>query len=162
MLGEQRGTVIFGIDVIMVIATSRHCLMRPFSQSDQTTDLIIGAFFHVYNDLRFGFLEAVYANALAIELRERGLQVEREVPVDVYYRGIAVGKYRVDLLVDGRIVVEVKACKSLDPSARFQTLNYLRAMNRPVGLLLHFGPRPSVQRVELDVSRVARPRQFHG
>lgn len=147
--------------MIVVILTRVPPCMRPSPESDQTTDLIIGSFFHVYNTLRFGFLEAVYANALAVELRERGLTVEREVPIDVYYRGVVVGSYRVDLLVDGRIVVEVKACKSLDPSARFQTLNYLRAMDRPVGLLLHFGPRPSVQRVALDTRRVVTPREFH-
>ena len=120
-------------------------LAHPAASS--TTDVVIGAFFDVYNTLRFGFLEAVYSNALAHVLRGHGLEVEREVPIAVNFRGVDVGHYRVDLLVCRQVIVEVKATRSLDPSARYQTLNYLRATGMPVGLLLHFGPRAHFHRV---------------
>ena len=110
-------------------------------------EIVIGAFFDVYNTLRFGFLEAVYVRALEYELRSRGLDAQREAPVTVQYKGQDVGLYRVDLLVDGWIVVEAKATKHLDPNARYQTLNCLRATGSSMGLLLHFGPRATFQRI---------------
>lgn len=116
---------------------------------DHVTERVIGAFFDVYNTLRFGFLEAVYANSLALVLRRHGMRAEREFPVTVRFRGEPVGSYRVDLLVERRLVVEVKATKALDPSARFQTLHYLRATGLPIALLLHFGPQASFQRIVL-------------
>ena len=110
-------------------------------------EVVVGAFFDVYNALRFGFLEAVYVRALEFELRSHGLDVQREVPVTVRYKEQDVGLYRVDLLVDGWILVEAKATKLLDPSARYQTLNCLRATGLTMGLLLHFGPRATFQRI---------------
>ena len=112
----------------------------------EITEQIIGAFYDVHNVLGFGFLESVYANALEHELRRRGLTVEREVAVDVSYRGEIVGRHRVDILVNGLVVVEVKASRFLDPSADKQTLNYLRGTSLEVALLLHFGPRPVFRR----------------
>ena len=127
-------------------------------------EVIVGSFFDVYNTLRFGFLEAVYARALELELRSRGLEVAREAAVAVCYKGQNVGFYRVDLLVDGCIVVEVKATRLLDASARYQTLNYLRATGLSLGLLLHFGPRASFQRVVVrgrDVRDAVVARSHH-
>ena len=112
-----------------------------------TTRTILRAFYDVFNRLGFGFLEAVYANALEIELRLHGRRVEREVPVRVWYRGIPIGEYRADLVVEGVILVEIRATRSLDPRARQQTLNYLRGTELQVGLLLHFGPKPHFERV---------------
>ena len=112
----------------------------------EITEQIIGAFYEVHRTLGFGFLESVYANALEHELRERGLTVKREVPVDVAYRGRIVGHHRIDILVNGLVVVEVKASRFLDPSADKQTLNYLRGTSLEVALLLHFGPRPAFRR----------------
>jgi len=120
---------------------------------------IIAAFYEVYNQLGFGFLEGVYANALALELRNRGAIVAREVPVRVSYRGDLVGEYRADMVVDGAVLVEVKATRVLDQHARQQTLNYLRGTHFEVGLLLHFGPRPHFERV---VSTGLDPRRSAG
>ena len=106
----------------------------------ELTGTVIECFYRVYESLGFGFLEAVYRRALAVELRERNLAVLLEAPIDVMYKGCRVGSYRLDLLVEGRIAVEVKATEVLAPTAKRQLLNYLRATALDVGLLLHFGP----------------------
>jgi GxxExxY protein len=111
------------------------------------TRVIIGAFYTVYNALGFGFLESVYSRALYIELRKRGLRVEREVETVVSYEGHPVGRYRIDLLVEGRIVIEIKSTKLLAPEHRRQLLNCVRCSDMQVGLLLHFGPEPKFYRV---------------
>jgi GxxExxY protein len=99
----------------------------------------------VYNKLGHGFLENVYVGALEHELRKRGLHVERQVPVAVYYDGIIVGSYRVDLLVERRLVLEIKA-SALSSDDLKQLVNYLRATDLELGLLLSFGPQPVVKR----------------
>lgn len=106
----------------------------------------IGAFYEVYNDKGFGFLENVYANSMQVELRERGHVVQREVPITIDYKGHDVGDYRVDILVDGSLIIEVKSTTLLHPAARRQPRNYLRATGIPVGLLLHFGPEAKFYR----------------
>ena len=108
----------------------------------ELTREIIAAFYTVYNALGYGLLEVIYANALAIELRRRGLRVEREVPVDVFYLGERAGRFRLDLVVEGKVIVECKATELLLPGARPQVFNYLRCSSYPVALLLHFGPAP--------------------
>jgi GxxExxY protein len=105
------------------------------------TRSIIGAFYEVYNILRFGFSESVYQAALERELIARGHIVAREVSVRVYYKGEAIAWQRVDMLVDNKVIVETKSTFLLSPTARPQLQNYLRATNLSVGLLLHFGPR---------------------
>ena len=114
---------------------------------ERLTHSVIGAFFEVHNNLGFGFLETIYVNALAIELRERGHVVDLEVSVQVSYNGVELGWQRVDMLVDGILVVEVKSTAELHPSARRQLLNYLCATQLEVGLLLHFGPSAKFYRV---------------
>ena len=104
------------------------------------TNSIIGAFFDVYNALGFGFLEHVYSLALARELRDRGHAVGQEVLVPVMYKGELLTRQRLDLIVDGRVLVEVKSTHVLPAPAKRQVLNYLRATDLEVGLLLHFGP----------------------
>jgi len=111
------------------------------------TRSIIGAFFEVYNTLGFGFLEKVYQNALERELRQRGHQVDREVLVDVCYKGVRLAQQRIDMVVDSRIVVEVKSTLLLHPAAARQVHNYLRGTALEVGLLLHFGPKPVFERL---------------
>jgi GxxExxY protein len=111
------------------------------------TEQIIGSFFPVYRDLGFGFLEPVCVNALSVELRSRGLKVQREVPFEVVYRGVPVGKYRADLIVENRVLVEVKASKAISEADETQLLNYLKATNIEVGLLLHCGPKPAFRRL---------------
>jgi GxxExxY protein len=111
------------------------------------TGIVIECFFRVYDGLGFGFLEAVYRRALAFELRARGLTVLVETPIDVSYRGVCVGSYRLDLLVEQRVAVEVKATELLPPTSKRQLLNYLRATTLDVGLLLHFGPDAKFHRL---------------
>jgi GxxExxY protein len=108
----------------------------------ELTGEIIGAFYECYNLLGFGFLESVYRRALAVELRTRGHRCVEEGQTEVTYKGVIVGAYRYDLLVDDRVIVEAKAGELLGPTDKQQLLNYLRATNIEVGLLLHFGPEP--------------------
>ncbi|NUQ20220.1 MAG: GxxExxY protein [Gemmatimonadaceae bacterium] len=114
---------------------------------ERLTHSAIGAFYTVYNTLEHGYLEQTYVGALAVELRERGHVVEREVSVRVWYKGHVVGWHRLDLLVDQTLVVEVKSTPTLHPSAQRQLLNYLAATRLEVGLLLHFGAKPRFYRV---------------
>jgi len=117
------------------------------------TRAVIASFFEVYNHLRWGFLEAVYAGALAIELEERGIAYRREVRLDVLYRRAVAGIYRADFLVEQRLVLEIKACVAVGDADRRQLLNYLRLTRVPLGLLLHFGPaEPKVVRVVNSVA----------
>jgi GxxExxY protein len=113
----------------------------------QLTNAIIGALFEVHNVLGSGFLESVYANALTIELRNRGVPAERNVPFEVMYRGMSVGRYVADLVVDQRVIVETKAAKAIDPVHRAQLLNYLRASGLEVGLVANFGSSVQFKRV---------------
>ena len=119
---------------------------RPLVHEDLTREIISG-FYEAYNTLGYGFLESVYARAMAVELTLRGLHVEREVMIDVYYKGHRAGSYRADMVVNQRVVVENKASTYLVKADRDQLLNYLRASRLEVGLLLHFGPRPAFNRV---------------
>ena len=111
------------------------------------TGEIISAFYAVYNELGFGFLESVYVRALAIELFQRRMNVARDVPVTVYYKGVTVGTYRADLVVSDTVVVDVKATDQTMDHDRPQLINYLRASNKEVGLLLYFGPKAVLKRV---------------
>ena len=114
---------------------------------EQVTRSVIGAFFEVYNTLGFGFLEHLYAMALERELRARGHRVGREVSVPVFYKGEELGRQRVDMIVDGRVVVEAKATYDLPRAAARQLHNYLHATRLEVGLLLHFGPEAKFYRL---------------
>ncbi len=117
------------------------------------TDLIIRAFYTVYNTLGYGFLEKVYVNALVIELQKLGLQVVAQAAINVYYDGQRVGEYFADLLVAGVVIVEVKAVQALLEEHEAQLLNYLKATPYEVGLLLNFGPKPRVKRKAYDNDR---------
>jgi len=112
----------------------------------ELTGEIIGAFYTCYNELGFGFLESVYRHALATELRSRNLRVIEEYPIGVYYRGVVAGWFRLDLVVNDRVVIEIKSASTLGPTDKRQLLNYLRATRLEVGLLLHFGPEPKFHR----------------
>jgi GxxExxY protein len=101
------------------------------------TELIIKAFYTVYNTLGYGFLEKVYQNALVIEMRKLGLEVIPEALIKVYYNGQVVGEYFADLLVAGVVLVEIKAVRTLVPEHEAQLLNYLKATPYEVGLLLN-------------------------
>jgi len=107
---------------------------------ERLTRSVVGAFFEVYNTLGFGFLEHVYVRALEEELTALCHRADREVAVPVTYKGAVIATTRLDMVVDGKLVVEVKSTLQLHGSARRQVLNYLRATNLEVALLLHFGP----------------------
>jgi GxxExxY protein len=113
----------------------------------ELTRRVIGAFYEVYNALGHGFLESVYSGTLARELTRRGVAIEREVGVDVRYKGEVVGVVRADMLVESRLVLEIKATAALGPADRRQLLNYLRCTGLELGLLLGFGHRAVFQRV---------------
>jgi len=111
------------------------------------TDIIIGAFYAVYNALGYGFLENVYCAALVFELRRRGLKVEREVPVQVFYAGQPIARYRVDLIVEGKVLLELKSSVAIGEADHRQVFNYLRCTDIDLGMILHFGPKPSFRRI---------------
>jgi GxxExxY protein len=107
---------------------------------------VIGAFYRTYNELGNGFLESVYENALAIELASEGLQWKRQVPIEVRFREHVVGLFRADFIVEGRLILEIKAVEHLLPAHEAQVLNYLKATGIRLGLLLNFGPRAQIRR----------------
>ncbi len=114
---------------------------------DVLTEQIIGCAFRVSNTLGCGFLEKVYENALAYEIRGMGHYVEQQQSIEVNYAGIVVGHYVADLVVDRKAIVEMKAVRELDEVHSAQTLNYLKATGLPVALLLNFGkPKIDVKR----------------
>ncbi|GIK36653.1 MAG: hypothetical protein BroJett011_04860 [Chloroflexota bacterium] len=105
----------------------------------ELTEKIIGATFEVHNTLGMGFLEKVYQYALVKELKLQGLRAEPEVKIPVYYKDELVGDYSTDILVEGRIILELKALSALTTEHEAQLLNYLKATGLKVGLLINFG-----------------------
>jgi GxxExxY protein len=124
---------------------------------EELTGAILKAFYEVFNELGQRFLESVYENALAIALGSEGLHVARQVPVPVWFRGKQVGDFRADLLVDSRVLLELKAGRAIEPVHEAQLMNYLRATDVEVGLLLNFGPKPQFKRLAYDSARKTRP-----
>lgn len=112
----------------------------------EITDKIIKAFYKVYNTLGYGFLEEVYEKAMFIELRSMELFVERQKRIKVFYEAQEVGVYYADLIVNECVIVELKAAEGLREEHEFQLINYLRATEIEIGLLLNFGKEPSFKR----------------
>ena len=112
----------------------------------ELTKKIIGAFFTVRNILGYGFLEKVYENALKIELEKQGYQVNQQKPINVYYEKIPVGEYYADLVVNDEVILELKSVDCLCEEHEAQLINYLRASEMKVGLLLNFGKKVEVRR----------------
>lgn len=117
-----------------------------YLHSDMTGE-ILNAFYDVYNELGYGFLERVYKNALYKELIKRGFDCSTERSIPVYYQGEIVGDYFADIIVDNTIILELKAVKTILPEHEAQLMNYLRATDAEVGLLLNFGPEPQKRRI---------------
>lgn len=117
------------------------------------TDGIIGTFYDVYNELGHGFLESVYEEAMYRALCQRGFHVGRQIAVPVWFRGEQIGEFRADLLVEHAVIVELKSARALEPAHEAQLLNYLRATEIEVGLLLNLGPRPVVRRLAFSNER---------
>jgi GxxExxY protein len=113
----------------------------------ELTHSVIGAFYEVYNTLGFGFFEHVYAMALERELLSRNHRVAREVAIQIRYKGEPLAQQRIDMLVEDRLVVEIKSTYDLHKAAPRQVFNYLHASNLRLGLLFHFGPEPSFFRL---------------
>ena len=106
---------------------------------DKLTEAIIGCAFKVSNELGTGFLEKVSENALAVELKSGGLNCEQQKAIPVTYHGIPVGDYFADILVEGQVILEIKAVKAIDDSHQAQLINYLKATGIHTGLILNFG-----------------------
>lgn len=115
-------------------------------KNEDLTGKIIKAFYAVYNELGFGFLEKVYEKSFALELMSGGVRVCRQQPIKVYYRGREVGVYFADLLVENLVIIEVKSADALCDANEAQLINYLKATEIETGLLLNFGPKPSFRR----------------
>jgi GxxExxY protein len=119
---------------------------------NEITYQINGAVFEVNRILGPGFLEKIYENALLIEIRSRGLKAENQVPIRVFYKEKVVGEYIADLLVEGKVVVELKTVETIDKSHEAQLLNYLKATGIHVGLLVNFKhPKADVKRMVLNL-----------
>jgi GxxExxY protein len=123
----------------------------------ELTERVLGTFYSIYNELGAGFLESVYENALALALRDSGLAAVQQAPICVQFRDHVVGEFRADLLIENRLIVEVKAVSNIAPVHEVQLVNYLRATEIRVGLLLNFGPRPQFRRRVFE-SHKAHPR----
>ncbi len=112
----------------------------------EITELIIKCFYNVYNELGYGFLEKVYQNALLVELKNAGLFCEAQKPIKVYYQGINVGEYFADVVVNKCVIIELKAAEGIVEEHEFQLINYLKATEIEIGLLLNFGKKPEIRR----------------
>ena len=117
---------------------------EPPDSLNELTGKIIGSAYSVHRGFGFGFLERVYRRALAVELAFHGVLVGEEIPYELYHRGVSVGSYRADLVVDRQVIVEIKTGLLLDPVSKPQLLNYLRAADLSLGLLIHFAPTGAV------------------
>ena len=117
------------------------------------TEKVIGAFFNIYNELGHGFLESVYEQAFSIALAENGMFFERQIAVPVWFHGQKIGDFRADLLVDRKIIVELKTGRDIEPAWEKQLLNYLRATDVEVGLLFNFGPTAQFRRYVFENKR---------
>jgi len=112
----------------------------------EITEKIIKCFYKVYNTLGYGFLEKVYENALAIELRKIGFEVKCQFPINVYYESEIVGDYYADIIVNNLVIIELKATKQLDEEHEYQLINYLKATKVELGLLMNFGKEAVYER----------------
>jgi GxxExxY protein len=119
----------------------------------ELTDQILKTFYYVYNELGYGFLEKVYQNALFLELRNRGFQVEPQKKINVYYQKVIVGEYYADLIVNDLVILELKATEFILKEFEYQLINYLRATEIEVGLLLNFGSKPEFRRKVFENNR---------
>ena len=117
------------------------------------TEQLIGLFYDVYNELGHGFLESIYQKAFALALQQAGLRFAQQCPISVTFRGIEMGEFRADLVVESLVIVELKAVQALESAHERQLTNYLRATKFEVGLLLNFGPKAQVRRVIFDNER---------
>ena len=117
---------------------------------ESLTEKIIAIFYRVYNNLGYGFLEKVYENAMMIEFKRDHVPAVSQYAIKVFYDGEIVGEYFTDIIVDDKVIVEIKAVRNLASENEAQLLNYLKASDKEVGLLLNFGPKPEIKRKVFD------------
>ncbi len=110
------------------------------------TEQLIGIFYDVYSELGHGFIESVYEDALSISLSEHQIPFQRQIPIPVFFHGRQIGDFRADLLIENKVLIELKAGRGIDLSWEKQVLNYLRGTAIEVGLLFNFGPEPQFRR----------------
>ncbi|WP_396201142.1 GxxExxY protein [Gemmatimonas sp.] len=113
----------------------------------EITREIIGAFYDTYNALGWGYPESIYANAMPIFLRRRGLRLAREVVFPVVLEGVTLGEFRADLVIEHKVIVELKACERIIAAHEAQLISYLKASDLNIGLLLNFGPKAELRRI---------------
>jgi GxxExxY protein len=114
------------------------------------TEKIIKIFYKVYNTLGYGFLEKIYENAMMLDFKKENIPAVSQYAIKVVYQNEVVGEYFADILVDGKVIVEIKAARNLALENEAQLLNYLKATDKEVGLLLNFGPKPEIKRKVFD------------
>ena len=119
----------------------------------ELTEKIIEFFYRVYNKLGYGFLEKVYENAMMIEFKKENISAVSQSAIKVLYEGEIVGEYFADILISDKIILEIKAAKNIAEEHEAQLLNYLKATNKEVGLLLNYGPKPNFKRKAFDNTR---------
>jgi GxxExxY protein len=159
-VGIPRGSSIRGLRARICAAktgkrvrTKQDRQERVVLRHSDLTERIVKAFYHVYNVLGHGFLEKVYENALTLHLRKQGLRVRPQAPIKVYFEGEVVGEYFADLLVNDLVIVELKAVEALTEEHHAQLINYLKASDIEVGLLVNFGPKPELKRKVYETAR---------
>ena len=133
--------------------------MSKITLHKELCEEIIGAFYRVYNTLRHGFLEKVYENALMVELKRMGFHVLQQSEVQVFYQGIEVGYYKADLIVENKVIVELKTAENIAEEHECQLINYLRASDIEVGLILNFGKTARFKRKVFE-NQFKPPRKF--
>jgi GxxExxY protein len=116
---------------------------------EELSNKIIAAFFKVYNTPGYGFLEKVYENSLLHELITQGLNASSQFPIEVFYNNIKVGQYFADILVEGKIIIEIKAAEAIAEEHELQLINYLKATDVEIGLLLNFGKKAGIQKKDI-------------
>lgn len=117
------------------------------------TEKLIGIFFNIHNEVGHGFLESVYEQAFSVVLAENNIFFQRQMAVPVWFHGQQIGEFRADLLVDGKVLVELKTGRDIEPAWEKQLLNYLRATDVEVGLLFNFGPNAQFKRYAFENDR---------
>ena len=124
--------------------------LQTRGKHDDLTQRIIGVFYDVYNELGSGFLESVYREAMRLALMQAGLTIATEVPIQVHVRGTVIGIFRADLIVNASVLIELKTCLALVQEHESQVLNYLKATEVEVALLMNFGPKARFKRLVMD------------
>ena len=119
-------------------------------KEEALTQELIGIFYTVYNDLGHGFLESIYRKAFALQLTRNGIYFEQQKEMHIRYLGVDLGQFFADLVVQSSVIVELKAVAAIEKAHERQLLNYLRASDLEVGLVLNFGPKPQIRRMIFD------------